>query len=127
MFIKYLKTLFILIPLIIFISFTFNFIKILDRNLSIFKNISLVFEATNLTKSEALSLLNFRYKSKNYNNQYIKKIFLELEPGSLEKSKLNIKENPDKKKYYNAIKIGTVGSPQKIEFRMRGLIIGIID
>ena len=122
MFIKYLKTLFILIPLIIFISFTFNFIKILDRNLSIFQNFSLVFEATNLTKSEVLSVLNFRYKSKNYNNQYIKKIFLELEPGSLEKSKLNIKENPDKKKYYNAIlKIGTVGSPQKIEFRMRGL------
>ena len=93
MFIKYLKTLFILIPLIIFISFTFNFIKILDRNLSIFQNFSLVFEATNLTKSEVLSVLNFRYKSKNYNNQYIKKIFLELEPGSLEKSKLNIKEN----------------------------------
>ena len=120
MLIKYFKTLFLLIPLIVLISLINNFIKILDKNLSIFQNISLLFEATSLTKSDVLSVIDFQYNSKVYKNS-LKKIYLEIEPSSIEKSKFNITKNSKEKNYYDAkLKFNENDNPQKIKFRIRG-------
>ena len=121
MFIRYLKIILILIPLIIFINLLINYIKILDKNLSLIHNISLIFDASNETKSEILSILDFKYKTNNKINTDLKKMYLEIEPSSLEKSKLDISKKPKEKKYFKArIKFSETDEPLRIEYRMRG-------
>ena len=107
--------------MIIFINLSSNYIKIVDKELSLVHNISLLFDALNETKSEILSILDFTYNSKNEINSDIKKIFLTIELSSLEKSQSNILNNPEKKKYFNAkIRFDQKDNPLKIKFRMRG-------
>ncbi len=121
MFFRYLKIALLLIPLIVFINLLSNYIKIIDKELSVIQNISLLFDASSETKSEVLSILDFKYKLKNKTNSEIKKIYLEIELSSLEKSKLNIESNSENKKYFNAkIKFDQQDSPLRINFRMRG-------
>ena len=89
--------------------------------MSLIHNISLLFDASNETKSEILSILDFKYNHQNQISSNIKKIYLEIELSSLEKSKSNILKNPEKKKYFKAkIKFDEKDSPLNIKFRIRG-------
>jgi len=126
LFSRYLKAILFLIPIIIIFNILINYIKIVNnssgRNLSLLQNIFLSFEALDETKSEILSILDFKYILKNKSSSMIKKIYLDIELSSLEKSKLNIDSNPQNKKFFNAkLKFEEDESPQKIKFRMRGL------
>ncbi len=121
MFIRYLKITLIFIPLIIFVNLFINYIKIIDKNLSLVHNISLLFDASNETKSEIMSILDFKYKAKNKDNINLNKIFLEIELSSLEKSKIDISKKPLEKKYFKAkVKFNENETPLNIEYRMRG-------
>ncbi len=121
MFFKYLKTTSVLILLIIFTNLFKNYIRIYDNDLSILQNASLLFEATNETKSEILSILDFIHISKTEKYPDLKKLYLDIELSSLEKSKVNINQVLKKKKYFNAkIKFDEKGDLLKIKFRMRG-------
>ena len=141
MFFRYLKTISVLTVLIVFTNLFKNYIKIYDKDLSIPQNASLLFEATNETKSEILSILDFIHISNTKKFPDLKKLYLDIELSSLEKSKVNINkvlekknepiftaevesiidQNVEKKKYFNAkIKFGDKGDLLKIKFRMRG-------
>ena len=127
MLIKYFKTLFILFCVFIVVSIAVNYSKIYKQNLSTIKKIAILYEALLDVKSDMISLTNFTYKKKN--NQ-IKKIYLDIEPSALEKSKFNITDineyknlfnNNIEKKYFKAsLRFKKTDIPTNIKFRMRG-------
>ena len=128
MLIKYFKTLFILFCVFIVVSIAVNYSKIYAQKYSTIKKIAILYEALLDVKSDMISLTNFTYKKKN--NQ-IKKIYLDIEPSSLEKSKFNIndsykyeqlfKNDNFEKKYFKAsLRFKKTDIPINIKFRMRG-------
>ena len=123
MLIRYFKILLVLIFFLFLILFFSNYTRNFNSNLPLKKKIARFYEALIDTRSEILSLYDVRYKNKDSKN--IKRIYLDIEPSSLEKSKLNLNnvknDIENKKEYFSAlIRIGEDKIFKRVNFRLRG-------
>jgi len=124
MLLRYLSSSLIFILFIIIITIIKNFIDLHKfRGVYPFKvEIALIYEATLDTRSDILRIFDKLFLNRKTDNIELKKVFLSLKRGDLERSLNNFRDKKSKRVYYkSSINLDNYdASPRKSQFRLRG-------
>ncbi len=113
---RYFRSIFYAFLAFLLLSIISNYFKNII-SMSTIKKIAFVYESILDTRSQFLKFFDNFYLNEP---SKIRKVYLKIEKGSLEKSLINIKTN-EKKKYFKAsISLEDNGSFQEADYRLRG-------